>query len=86
MLRLAGDPDGHGFADEPAVARVERRDDGELAIELRDGASLSAFLGHVARHYEIRAIRSEELSLHDVFVGRVGSDLAGGTERSEESP
>ena len=86
LLRLTGAPDGSGFADDPNVVRVERRDDGQLAVELRDGASLSAFLGNVARHYEIRAIRSEELSLHDVFVSRVGSDLAGKTERSEESP
>ena len=86
FLRLAEDPGESAFADDPTVARVEPQDDGEIAVELREDASLSAFLGNVTRRYEIRAIRSEELSLHDVFVSRVGSDLADEDEPPEATP
>ena len=90
LLELENDPEPPGFLSYPAVARAERLDSGELAIELESGGSLSAFLGAVAAEHEIRAIRSEEVTLHDIFVDRVGNDLHlgetnhGGAEPNEE--
>ncbi|MEM7349565.1 MAG: ATP-binding cassette domain-containing protein [Acidobacteriota bacterium] len=75
ILRLAEDPEPPSFSAFPEVSHTERLENGELAIDLGSTASLSAFLGAVSAQHEIRAIRTEEVSLHDIFVRQVESDL-----------
>ncbi len=84
LLRLADDPDPERLADYPAVGGIERGEDGELAVELAKEGSLSAFLAEVASRHEIRGVRSEEVSLHDIFVQQVGRD--GDDEAAGELP
>ena len=85
ILELANAPEASHLAGYPAVVQAERRPGGDFAIELTGETALSDFLGTVARRHEIRAIRSEEVDLHQIFVRRVGDDLAslppsGGTD------
>ncbi|MCP3960618.1 MAG: ATP-binding cassette domain-containing protein [bacterium] len=75
FLELAGKPEVSSFASHPAVAHVERQPNGELAIELEGETALSSFLAAVAGQHEIRAIRSAEVGLHEIFVRQVKGDL-----------
>jgi len=85
FLRLAAKIEPMRLAEIPAVVKAERLANGELAVDLRadslskDGreAPLSSFLAAVANRYEIRTIRSEEVSLHDIFVRQVERDVHG---------
>lgn len=74
FLRLAGESDPASLTGFPAVEAAERSTSGELAVELRGDQSLSPFLAAVAARHEIRSIRSEDVSLHDIFVQRVAGD------------
>ena len=85
FFELADEPELSSFASHPAVAHVERRPSGELAVELEAEQTLSGFLASVAGEHEIRVIRSEEVSLHEIFVRRVNEDLAdAGSPRQPE--
>ncbi len=75
FLKLVDPPEASKLADYPAVAHVEREPSGELAIELAGDATLGGFLATVAGEHEIQAIRSEDVSLHDIFVRQVRDDL-----------
>ncbi len=86
FLELADEPVASLLASYPAAVHVERQANGEFAIELAGETALSSFLGTVARQHEIRAIRSEEIDLHEIFVRQVSGDLgeASGTEQPVE--
>ena len=85
LLRLADETDPAALAGYPGVVGVERGDDGELAVELAGDGTLSRFLGEVASRHEIANVRTEEVSLHDVFVQRVGEDGTGDGAGEEAS-
>ncbi len=76
FLKLVDSPEASRLAGYPSVAHVEREPSGELAIELAGDAKLGGFLATVANEHEIQAIRSEDVSLHDIFVRQVRDDLS----------
>ncbi len=75
FLKLADRPAVSKLTGYPAVAHVEPQPNGEVAIELAGAAAFSGFLAAVAKRHEIQAIRSEEVSLHEIFVRQVRDDL-----------
>lgn len=80
MLKIEGTTDTSGFA------RLEEVDDfhalagGEYMFSLRTGASLNNFLTAAAAHLKISDIRSEDPSLHEIFLRAVNHERARGQE------
>lgn len=58
----------------PAVERFEETDSGELSIVLRRTHTLNDFLATACASLPITSLRSEPVSLHDVFVDAVRID------------
>ena len=85
LLQIDDAPEPSSLASYPSVARAERLETGELAVDLHSDRSLSAFLSAVSARHEIRAIRSAEVSLHDIFVRRVESDVLDDPQRLAET-
>ncbi|MDA8020908.1 MAG: ATP-binding cassette domain-containing protein [Thermoanaerobaculia bacterium] len=83
FVKLADETAISQLASYPTVAQIEPQPSGELAIELADETPLSRFLATVAGDHEIQAIRSEEPSLHEIFVRLVRNDLNETTDLDE---
>jgi len=64
-----------GFLEEiEAVEAVEGRSDGEIRLRLRPGASISALLRAVGERMEVKYVRSEAITLHEIYLRTVESD------------
>jgi len=74
LLRLREAPDLSLFEAQPAVERAEWTDNGGVTLFLREQQSLSPLLAALASKLHIEAVHSEEVSLHDIYVRRVGED------------
>jgi ABC-2 type transport system ATP-binding protein len=64
------------------IVRSERTEGGELAFWTGEGVSLSAVLAELSRRLEIASVRSERITLHEIFVEAVGGRADG--PKSEE--
>ncbi len=80
LLTLEGEPNIASFAELHAVERAELTPQGDVALYVRRGEPLSALLASLARAADVRAIHSEAISLHDIFVQQVGPGAAGPAE------
>jgi ABC-2 type transport system ATP-binding protein len=66
-----------GFLEQvEAVEAVEGHTDGEIRLRLRQGAGISELLRAVGERMEVRYIRSEATTLHEIYVRTVEADLA----------
>jgi len=74
VLKVEGAVDLSRFERPDAVAHVEELAEGEYAFSLPKGASLSSFLGAVSTHLKISDIRSEDPSLHEIFLHTIGQE------------
>ena len=74
-LTVDGTFDESLLKDSPAVLDIQRLPDGALVFLLKKGESISGFLQSVSSKATITAIHSEQISLHEVFVQSVQSDL-----------
>ncbi|HKX31701.1 MAG TPA: ATP-binding cassette domain-containing protein [Blastocatellia bacterium] len=75
-LKVAGEPSLSIMAGHPAVESAQLTDDDEITLLVRDGASLSELLILAGKHWEITGIRSEQASLHEIYVRAVGTKEA----------
>jgi ABC-type uncharacterized transport system ATPase subunit len=64
------------------VDRIEVTANGDVALYVRRGEPLSGLLSVVAQETEVRAIHTEAISLHDIYVQHVTNDL--GTPPAEQ--
>jgi ABC-2 type transport system ATP-binding protein len=69
-----------------AVEAVERHADREISIRLRAGASLSELLGAMSTRMEVKYIRSEETTLHEIYLRTVEADLTTSLPATPEHP
>ena len=58
-----------------AVDAVERTADDEITLRLRPDVGMSALLGAMSAHLDVRYIRSEETTLHEIYLRTVGADV-----------
>jgi ABC-2 type transport system ATP-binding protein len=65
-----------------AVEAVEAETDTEIRIRLRQGASISPLLCAIGERIDVRYVRSEATSLHEIYVRTVEADM-GDQARSE---
>jgi len=82
VFRLRGEAPEGALADLPAVRAVERPAPDELAVVLGDGASLGAFLAGVGGRLDILDVRSEQATLHDIYVQAI-TGRGGGREAAQ---
>ena len=75
VLRVQGDADGAALAAVPGVRAVERTAPDELTVLTDDGAPLGDLLVAAGSQLDVRAVRAEELSLHDIYVRSVEASL-----------
>ncbi len=75
VLRVHGDADPGALADVPGVRAVERSGAGELTVLTHDDAPLGDLLVAAGSRLDVRAVRAEELSLHDIYVRSVEASL-----------
>lgn len=60
----------------PAADRVHRHDDGTIEITLTGATPVGALLTHCAAHVTIVDVRTEQPSLHEVYINTVGAVTA----------
>ena len=72
-LAVEGEPRLDVLRQHPAVAEAVA-DGGELAIVLREGASLSELLAAVEREHEVLGVRTGRESLHDIYIRALGGE------------
>jgi ABC-2 type transport system ATP-binding protein len=75
VLHVHGDADGAALLAVPGVRAVERTAPGELTVLTDDGAPLGDLLVAAGSRLDVRAVRAEELSLHDIYVRSVEASL-----------
>jgi ABC-2 type transport system ATP-binding protein len=72
----AGDP--RVLLAHPAVEAVEEgRAAGEVRLRLRDGIGMAGLLGMIDERLTVTSLRTEAVSLHDIYVQAVGGEAAG---------
>ncbi|MGH7598133.1 MAG: ABC transporter ATP-binding protein [bacterium] len=73
VLKVEGATDGAQFERFDGVDHFESLADGEFAFSLRQGTSMSSFLAAAAAHLNISDIRSQEPSLHEIFLHAINN-------------
>ncbi len=76
LLQVQGRPALGSLRAHPAVAGAEFDPGGELTVLVRQGHSLSDLLVQLGSLMDIQSVRSERLSLHDIYVRAVEADSA----------
>ncbi len=75
LLAVEGTPDLDRLRAIRSVDRIEVTANGDVALYVRRGEPLSGLLSAVAEETEVRAIHTEAISLHDIYVQHVTNDL-----------
>jgi ABC-2 type transport system ATP-binding protein len=75
LLAVEGTPDLDRLRAIRSVDRIEVTANGDVALYVRRGEPLSGLLSAVAQETEVRAIHTEAISLHDIYVQHVTNDL-----------
>jgi ABC-2 type transport system ATP-binding protein len=74
VLKVVGATGGASFERFDGVDHFESLADGEFAFSLRPGTSMSSFLAAAAAHLNISDIRSQEPSLHEIFLHAINNE------------
>ena len=76
VIGVAGAPDAAFLDGHPAVEEVERAGDDEIRLRLRRGAPVGDLLRVVGERLEVTHVRSEAVTLHEIYVRTVGADAS----------
>ncbi len=74
LITFEGQPEFSFFQNDDAVERFEVIKEGEIKVFLRQRKSLSGLLGKVASNIKITSVKTEHVTLHDIFVDKVNQD------------
>lgn len=76
ILRITvdGKPELSFLQDDEVVEKVQVTNEGEIKIYLRQNKSLSGLLNKAASNYKITSVKTEHISLHDIFIDKVNKD------------
>ena len=58
------------------VDAVERHDEGEIRLRLKPDASISSLLRQIGERIDVKYVRSEAVTLHEMYVETVGAGRA----------
>ncbi len=74
ILTYEGKPELSFIQDDEAVERFENGKEDEIIFFLRKGKSLSGLLNKAASNLKITSVKTEQLTLHDIFIDKVNQD------------
>ncbi len=69
-----GQPELSFLQNDDAVEKVEITKDSEIKIYLRQNKSLSGLLNKAASNFKITSVKTEHITLHDIFIDKVNKD------------
>jgi ABC-2 type transport system ATP-binding protein len=84
VLRVRGDADPAALGDDRGARRVVRVAQDELAVLIGEGEALGEVLAMAGRRLDVVDVRTESVSLHDIFLHALGR--RGGPPDPEEPP
>jgi ABC-2 type transport system ATP-binding protein len=70
VLQIPAGSDAAVLAEHPAVEHLEQSD-GTLRLKLREGVAAGGLLRAATDHFEILSVRTEAVSLHEIYVRTV---------------
>ncbi len=76
IIKIAGKPDLSVIDNEEAVDKAELCGQNEIKIYLKREKDLSGLLRNISHIYKIISIRSEHISLHDIFIDKIKNDFS----------
>ncbi|MDP3151012.1 MAG: ATP-binding cassette domain-containing protein [Ignavibacteria bacterium] len=74
IINVESIPDLSLLQNDDAVEKVESINDTEVKIFLKQNKSLSGLLNKAASNYIITSVKTEHISLHDIFIDRISKD------------
>ncbi len=74
IINVESKPDLLLLKNDDAVEKVEFINDTEVKIFLKQNKSLSGLLNKAASNYKITSVKTEHISLHDIFIERISKD------------
>lgn len=74
IIYIEGKPELSFLQNDDAVEKVEFTNENEIKIYLKQNKSLSGLLNKAASNYEITSVKTEHISLHDIFIDNVAKD------------
>lgn len=77
IIKVVGNPDLSLLQNDEAIQKVELINENEIKIHLKQNKSLSSLLYNAASNYNIISVKTEHLSLHDIFIDLVNKDKGG---------
>jgi len=75
IIKVEGSPDLSIIQSNDAVEKAELLSDSEIKIFLKRDRSLSELLNKISAKYGIASVKSEHVTLHDIFIDMVKNDL-----------
>lgn len=74
ILTFEGQPEFSFLQNDDAVEKLENTGTGEIKIFLRKDKSLSGLLSKAASNFKITSVKTEHITLHDIFIDKVIKD------------
>lgn len=74
IINVESKPELSLLQNDDAVEKVEFINDTEIKIFLKQNKSLSGLLNKAASNYKIISVKTEHISLHDIFIDKVKGD------------
>lgn len=81
IINVNGNPDLSLLQNDETVQKVESTNGNAIKIHLKHNKSLSSLLYSAASNYNIISVKTEHLSLHDIFIDLVNKDKGDNDER-----
>ncbi len=78
-IKVDGNPELYTYQNDDAVEKTEIKD-GEIKFYLKRNKSLSGLLSKVASEFNITSVKTEHISLHDIFIGMISKFKADSDE------
>jgi len=79
-LSVSGQPDLTLLQNDDVVEKLDFNNKGELELLLKQNKSLSGLLGKAASSLVINSVKSEHITLHDIFIEKVNKAREGKNE------
>jgi ABC-2 type transport system ATP-binding protein len=74
IINVEGQPELSFLQNDDAVEKLEIDKEGEIKISLKRNKSLSGLLTKAASQFHITSLRTEQITLHDIFIDKVNQD------------
>lgn len=84
VLGVKAGADTSFLASHAAVEEIEHAENGDLRVRLRKGADLGPLLRDIGERLGVTSVRSEDVTLHEIYVQTVGATSTASAGETEE--